>query len=597
VLFKIFHILFLAGLLSLAGCAKKVQTEIKEPVEETGPRLKLGKVTFTGNTVFTQGQLTGKMTSQRGQRFDDFTFQQDLRKLVYMYQKKGYLEAKFQNREQKVNLETQEIDYNLTISEGQLSAIGQIQFQGNSLYSDSVLLSLLKVKTGDALNLAAVKQTSSGIVALYAEKGYLYASVKDTIIKTEDSHVSDIVYRINEGSPVYIGLIRIAGNKGVSQKVIKREMNLSSGDLLIPSRVYQNQQRVYSLGLFTEVRFEMEGLAEKSDTVNLLLFVKEDKNNWYGFNFGYQQPDRVQLGLEWGSNNIFGNLQKITLKTDIGYGLGKTDGLHPYTNDYYLDYLEPYFLSLPLKASGSIYYKKQRDDASYWSPLSRLGGEAKVGKSITRIIQVYLGYKYEFLEETNNTTSDVFVSTTADNRDDMFNPTRGYNISARLDQAGSILGGSNDYRKSTGEIAFFHNLGRSFILAWHAKASGIYTFNRVGPVPIQERLKLGGAMNLRGYAQDEISADTFSTVNMLVNGNLELRVPVYKMFGACLFVDAGNVWAGFESVKWKQYRGGTGLGLRFYTPIGPVRLDYAIKTEGRMKIYGGQIYINLGHAF
>jgi len=587
----------LTGSLALWGCAKKIQTEVKEPVEETGPRLKLGKVTFVGNTVFTQGQLTGKMTSQRGQRFDDFTFQQDLRKIVYMYQKKGYLEAKFQNREQKVNLETQEIDYNLAISEGLLSAIGRIQFQGNVLYSDSVLLSLLKVKTGDALNLAAVKQTSSGIIALYAEKGYLYASVKDTILKTEDSHVSDIVYRITEGRQVYIGRIDINGNKRVLKKVIRREMNLSSGDILMPSRVYQNQQRVYALGLFTEVRFEMEGLAEKPDTVNLLLFVKEDKNNWYGFNFGYQQPDRVQLGLEWGSDNIFGNLQKVTLKTDIGYGLGKVYGLHPYTNDYYLDYLEPYFLSLPLRASGSIYYKRERDAASNWSPLSRLGGEAKVGKAIARMMQVYLGYKYEFLEETNNTTSDVFVSTTADNRDDIFNPTRGYNISARLDQAGSVLGGSNDYRKSTGEAAFFHNLGRNLILAWHAKASGIYTFGRMGAVPIQERLKLGGAMNLRGYAQDEVYADTFSTVNMLVNGNLELRVPVYKMFGACLFVDAGNVWADFESVKWKQYHGGTGLGLRFYTPIGPVRLDYAVKTDGRMELKGGLIYINLGHAF
>ncbi|MDO9067804.1 MAG: BamA/TamA family outer membrane protein, partial [Deltaproteobacteria bacterium] len=97
--------------------------------------------------------------------------------------------------------------------------------------------------------------------------------------------------------------------------------------------------------------------------------------------------------------------------------------------------------------------------------------------------------------------------------------------------------------------------------------------------------------------QDEISADTFSTVNMLVNGNVELRIPVYKMLGACLFVDAGNVWADIESVKWKHYRGGTGLGLRFYTPIGPVRLDYAVKTEGRMELKGGKIYINLGHAF
>jgi translocation and assembly module TamA len=104
-------------------------------------------------------------------------------------------------------------------------------------------------------------------------------------------------------------------------------------------------------------------------------------------------------------------------------------------------------------------------------------------------------------------------------------------------------------------------------------------------------------MNLRGYTQDELFTDSLSTVNMLMNGNVELRVPIYWMFGACAFFDAGNVWSDISSVRWNQYHGGAGVGLRFYTPIGPLRLDYAIKTEDRVEAKGGLFYINLGHAF
>lgn len=590
-------------LLSLAllfgACGKKAVDKMAEPVDEGGPRLKLGEVTFTGNTAFSEKQLRSKMTSESGKRFDDYTFQMDMRKILYMYRKKGYLDAKFLGRESRVNIEKQEIDYQLTIEEGNIRKIGQLRFGGNQVLSDSLLMSLLKVKTGDPLNLPAINQTSSGIVALYAERGHIYTTVKDTVLETDDPYTSDILFNITEGSLVRLGEIQIQGNKKVRSKVIERELTLNPGEIFMPSKVYYNQQRVFALGLFTEAKFEMEGMIEKRDTINLRLVVKEGKTNWVGFNFGFETPDRVQGGLEWGSDDIFGNLQKLTIKSEASYGLQKNDetGMHAYTNNYYLDYLEPYFLSSSYKANGLVYYKRERQESSFWQQLSRIGGEAKTGKSLTKSLQAYIGYKYEFLDETQNTTSDVFLTASFDSRDDMFNPHKGVSSSFRVDNAGSVLGGSNDYRKSSGDFSMFHGISGGVIMAWRVRAAGIYTYGRNGPVPVQERLKLGGAMNLRGYKTDEITTDTTSITNMLVNGNFELRIPIYWMFGAAVFVDAGNVWAGFGDVKWRQFQGGVGLGLRFITPVGPIRVDYAVKTEETVDFKEGLFYINLGHAF
>ncbi len=601
-------ILALLAAALLASCAGKAKAKIAEPAEETGPKLKMGEVAFDGNKAFTTDQLKKKMTLKPGQRFDDFTFQQDLRAIIYMYKKKGYLDAKWTSREGKVDLELQQLDYRLVIDEGQLSTIGDIYFQGNSIFSDSTLLSYLKVKTGDAFNLPAINQTSAGIAALYAERGYVYAVVKDSVMKTEDPKVSDVQFRIAEGKQAMVGLITIKGNRRVLTKVIKREMDLVPGEIFVPSRIYLNQQRVYGLGLFNEVRFEMSGLEQKRDTIDLTLLVAEDRSNWVAFNTGYQSPDRVQVGAEWGSGNVFGNLQKLTVRADLSYGLSGVEkgarAQHPYSNDYYIDYLEPYFLSTTLKASASIYYKNEKkfdDGYDDWLRLSRRGAEARVGRTVIQYLQAYLGYKYEFLEQKSSTTSDAFLTATFDNRDDIFNPRKGYNVTARVDLAGSVLGGSNDFHKVLAEASTYQPLGSRLVVAARAKGEAISAFGRSHSVPLGDRLYLGGGGSLRGYGQDELSADSAAAENVVLLGNLELRFRLVTFMGLSLdlgaFGDAGNIWPSIAAVDWTDYLSGLGLGLRLITPVGPVRVDYGHKTAVRPELKTGLLYINLGHAF
>lgn len=592
----------------LASCAGKSKAKVAAAPEETGPRLRMGKVTFAGNTVFTAKQLRDDITLAEGQRFDDFTFQLDLRKIIYKYKKKGYLDAKFSAREGKVDLQLQQLDYHLVMDEGQLSTIGRIHFLGNSIYSDSTLLSYLRVKTGDAFNLPAINQTSAGIAAIYAERGYVYAVVKDSVMKTEDPKVSDVQFRIFEGGQAMVGRISIQGNRRVRTRVIEREMNLVPGEIFVPSKIYQNQQNVYGLGLFNEVRFEMPGLEQKRDTIDLTLVVREDRSNWVGFNTGYQSPDRVQVGAEWGSGNVFGNLQKLTVRAELSYGLGGVEKgartQHPYSNDYYIDYLEPYFLSTGLRASASIYYKNEKkydDKFEDWLRLSRRGAEARVGRNLIQYLQAFVGYKYEYLEQRSSTTSGAFVTATFDNRDDMFNPRRGFNATARVDQAGSLLGGSNDFRKVLAEASTYVPLGGRLTAAARAKGEVVSTYGRSLSVPLGERLYLGGGSSLRGYAQDELSADSAAAENVMLLGNLELRFRLVTVMGLSLdlgaFGDAGNIWPGTASVDWTEYLSGLGLGLRLITPVGPVRVDYGLKTAVRPHFKNGLLYINLGHAF
>jgi outer membrane protein insertion porin family len=190
----------------------------------------------------------------------------------------------------------------------------------------------------------------------------------------------------------------------------------------------------------------------------------------------------------------------------------------------------------------------------------------------------------DYLGKNFGRTNSLTWSHVFDNRDNVYDPTRGKRISYTAAIAGHGLGGDFDYYKLTFENRLYYKVGRKHVIA--LRFMGGYAN---GDMPYYDLFTLGGADNLRGYEDDEFRG------NKMYAATVEYRYPIAKKIQGVFFVDAGSAWDGTGNIPWYQnddsIHVSTGLGFRITTPIGPIRLDYGVGDDG------GKFHFSFGGKF
>ena len=191
-----------------------------------------------------------------------------------------------------------------------------------------------------------------------------------------------------------------------------------------------------------------------------------------------------------------------------------------------------------------------------------------------------------------------------DLRDDIFNPRRGSLHGIALKEALSVLGSEADFDKLTVQSSWYVPVSAGIIAALSARAGMAWTHRDTVEVPLHERFYVGGSTTIRGYTQDSVGPSAIGPdgqpvplggASMAVF-NAELRLNPSEGFGFVLFSDAGNVWSGQE-ILLDDLRASYGAGIRYGTPVGPLRIDYGQKIHRRPGESPGEIHFNIGHTF
>lgn len=623
-----FPLLLFLGL----GCAHQAKRHFQGEVVE--PKVKVGKLAFEGNRTFLTKLLKARLRLKEGTEFDDFLYQEDKRKLKVFYLRHGFLEMKLSTRS-KFEIKTGRLDHTFVISEGVQTTARSVSVAGNQAATDKELFDIITLKAKEPLNMTAVDLSSYAIANLYANKGYPYAVVDTAIARDTLAHVADVTFRISEGALVHVGTLEIRYLQAdsnappprpkVRRGMIERELTIHPGDILSAQKLYGTQQRVYATGLFKNVKFEQRGREEKRDTVNLILWVEEEKLHYFGFGMGYQSPDLGLLSPEWGHDNLFNNGQQLVLRSILGYGFTIRNGDHDYRQDYDVTYTEPKFLSSSYRGIAHVFYKKERLTARIrpdpkdsiqiqahpepydsTTALTQTGGEARLERTFRRNLQFTFGYQNIYVVEGSNTTSSLVASLSKDGRNDIFNPTKGGFASLSSEAAGGVLRGGNNFVRTVVEGSFFVTPFPRLTLGGHVKEGMIQSYGRSQTVPVYEAFLLGGGTSIRGYQEGSIllPAGLLGNRESLVLGNLEARIPLfefplppYGMISCVFFGDGGNVWTGFSEASPRDAKYGFGGGLRYLTPIGPARVDFGWPALKATKLKGEEIYVSLGHAF
>ncbi len=615
------------------------------------PKVKIHDIQFTGVSAFPQKKLAKVIKTRKRWMFSwitgsgvlkDDQFEDDKEKLADFYREAGYID--FEIKDIKFDYVTPaRMDIVFTLYEGKLYKVGTVTIKGNTLFSTEDIVKGLqemhdykrsKAKLGpkglemDAGTTFTPKTLSKDIESLqdfYGSRGYVDVRVAAIKTPNTDTGTIDLVYQIEENTKSYIEKIEIRGNTKTKDKVIRRELAVTPGEVFDMVGVKLSKKRLEGLNYFEKVDAQPEP-TDVPNRKNLVVGVEEKNTGNFTIGAGFSSVESIVGFAEvtQGNFDLFnppyftGGGQKIRLRTQLG----------SYQQDYQLSFVEPWFLDRKLSLSYDLYYR----DLSYLSAiydektlgtkigLSRALGSDFIIGTVSYTVennslalantpfatntagQSVPAVSNEILNQMGGTVeSRIGLSLAYDTRNSTQLPDKGQRTEFNTQLAGGPLGGDADYYSMELRTAwYFKGFAEGHVLELNGRVGVIQSFNS-RPVPLEDRYYLGGLYSLRGFRYREVGPrDQFNESlggSTYWYGTAEYSLPIIDRLRFAVFYDVGMVYKDPFSFSARNYPTGgwaydatpyapaynsgafnddVGIGFRLNLPIGPLRLDYGI---------------------
>jgi outer membrane protein insertion porin family len=575
---------------------------------EEGGKARIKEINFEGNTIYADKQLKKVIkTSEKG--FWSFItssgelnrddLRQDVAMLTSFYHNSGYIQAKV--GEPQVEFKEDMIYIKFKITEGPRFRVGYVGITGDLIIPEDQLQKLLSINQETFYNRETVRGDVLAITDVYANSGYAYADIFPRIEKDLDNLKVDIEFVIKKGRQVFFEAIVIGGNSKTRDKVIRRELMVFEQELFSGSRLKRSMRNLYRLDFFEDIKVDtVEGSAD--DKMVLKIDVVEKATGSFSVGAGYSSVESAYGTASITQRNLFGRGQNLQLKAQVS-GVSQT---------YMLSFTEPYFLDKRLSAGFDV-YNQTRDYTTY--DRDSIGGKLRLSFPTWDYTRLYWNYGYDVsdiynidetaafsIKEMEGTmvTSSTKVAMKRDSRDKLFNTSEGSLNSLAVEYAG--LGGDIGFTKYTGESGWYFPLFLGTVGVVHGKL-GYVQENDDGFLPDYEKFYLGGMNSVRGFDWQDIYAldDDGNEVggNSMVQLNLEYQIPLVPEAGVVgiVFVDVGQVYGEDEPVDLSETRESCGGGFRWYSPVGPIRLEYGYILDPQPGEDRGKWEFSMGTVF
>jgi outer membrane protein insertion porin family len=574
-----------------------------------GNKILIRTIGFDGNRTFTNSKLRGVMETKEkwflswltnAGTYKEEVLKNDGLLIADFYMNKGFINVKVGEPAVRLTDAKDALLVSIGITEGEQYRVGEIGFKGELLESADVLRSKLKSEPGELFSRATLRTDIFTLTDVYADKGYAFANVNPLTKADPEKKIVDLTFDMEKGELIYFERINIAGNPKTRDKVVRRELRVDEGELYSATGMKRSKQQLMNTGYFEEATIAtVKG--SSANKLNVDVNVKEKPTGTFSIGGGYSSLDGIIGQGSIQQANFLGLGLKANLSGSLG---GKSQ-------TYSLGVTDPYFLDTKWTLGGDI-YRSERDYTDYSRRLT--GADIKAGYPINDFIGTFFMYKYELKDLFNpqiayqglnfqdptlyplgtSTTSSIFGSVTRNTTDYRLDPSSGMINSLSAEYAG--LGGDNKYARYIGDTTWFHPIYKKMIFSNKFTLGYIQDVGKL--VPIDEKFYLGGIGSLRGYkartvspvktqlSKDNIGNSSNDTIYLGGNkeafGNIELTFPIMPEVGikGVAFFDYGNAYGEnqnlFSSVLMSY-----GAGLRWASPIGPLRLEYGFPVNPR----------------
>ncbi|MBL8521904.1 MAG: outer membrane protein assembly factor BamA [Betaproteobacteria bacterium] len=579
-------------------------------------------INLIGATAFSERTLLGEFEQSTGGWFSFFTKEDqyskqklsgDLEKLRSYYLNRGYLDFNIESTQVSITPDKEKIYISIAITEGEVFKMGDIKFSGDLKISEAELRSLVLFKPGETFSRQKVVDTVKAISDRLANDGYSFANINPVPDRDANAKVASFTFFIDPGKRVYVRRINIQGNSRTRDEVVRREMRQLESSWYSVDRINRSKERLDRTGFFEEVNVETPAVPGTTDQVDLVVTVKERNTGSLQFGVGYSQAERFSLSASVAQANIFGTGNQLSFRINTG----------TISKVYELSYLNPYWTVDGISRGFDLYRRDLNtatlETGEYKSVSTGLG--ARFGVPVTEYDSVNFGFGFERNElildpfsppryfdyvNTFGAVSDTYrgvMGYARDTRDSIYFPTRGYLLEASA-EAG-LPGGDVKYFRLQGTAQYLRPIWGPLVLSGRAEFG--YADGYGGKtLPFFKNFYAGGVDSVRGFQQStlgpvDVNGDYIGGNRRFV-GSLEVLFPMPgvkadKSVRLSAFVDAGNVWAPYEDMRFKDLRSSVGVGVSWYSPVGPLKFSLAkpIKQKEGDKIERFQFL--LGRAF
>jgi len=576
---------------------------------------------FEGLNAISYRKALKAVKIREGKPFNHSQFMKSMQDITELYKNNGY--AMINISEPVITYHEKNgktfADITISIKEGIKYKFGKITYTGNTIFNEAELSSAVPLKYGQIYEGNLLDKCVEGLKELYKTKGYIRSEITTHHKQDDENALMNIGFNIMENNSVTFGKAIVRGNIITKDNVFLREVDLREGGVFDGGKVNRIKERIMNLGFINSVDTEFLP-TENPDIMDLGLNLSEGKPGITSFGVGYVNYYGLVGSFRIKHMNMFGRGQILDLLYEFG---GRV-------SNYGIQWADPRFRDKPISLGFSVYDLTRSRPYNFDTYVmeeayteNKRGFSISAGPRIDEYLSTMFTYRYEdiILCDRNNTLPDYYFSynkteirgtasslkaeITRDTRDNVYEARSGSKKTLSVEYAGGPFGGNIEFLKPTLNLSWYIPSFWKFVLSCSASFGFIENYE-TGYGMLVYKYFVGGQNTVRGYAYNGISGPDGG--NVMAVYNVEYSFPlVSKKDGnairGALFFDAGQTWDEINDFNIeigngdKQLKAGVGFGIRFATPVFPLRLDWGYGLNSKPGEEQGIFYLTIGNIF
>lgn len=609
---------------------------------------------MSGNRSFPASEIRGYLLTKPNRWFNIFRKRKlsrsnvaaDVSAIERFYERRGHLFTAV--NDSIVFLDAKNVGVIFLINERARSYLSGISVErGIPELNRKLDKTINRFEIGKPLN--GIMARSAGFILrdIYRDNGYPFAQVEKRYVLTLDTTGVQAVYAVAESVYAVNGEVTLSAEGYTRPYVIRRELVNKPEKMYSNGDIIESEQRLYSTGLFKIINLRKVDstavITNDTCTVDFNLSYQERKSRFINGGIGIGREEDFEVvfrgSARLGYRNLFGTGRKIfigfkpmfqftdpegPLKSFSWSALGRKVEIRPIKWTIELNYLEPWPLNRRIPTSISFIYEPNTLNPIFEYRYDRIAGELSLFRELDHFTTVRMNIRTEYIdiknvpedqqeafreEGDNQIRRKISLYGDRDTRDNLFVPQRGSYSFTGIEYMGDILGGDFNYLKAQFSWSRYQILTGQNIIATRLWLGWLDDLGKRGRSSVDDRFLLGGANTIRGYAENTLGP-VFTAEDdpgdklgkpkggrYMFLGNVEIRRPLFWRFGGTVFLDAGNTYSHLKEITPLSVAFSSGMGLQFFTPIGPIRFDYAVRLKKEFDLSVGNFHLSILYAF